>query len=359
MRYHRHPSMSSAPHEPPLRTADLPAAGGAIGPDPEHFAVDEIPLYAASGVGPHWYVRVLKRDKTTRDLVRDVSRAAGVGERDVGHAGLKDRHAITTQWLSVPGTAPDPSTWKLPDGSEVLEATRHGNKLRPGHQRGNRFRIQLVGLDTAATERALAIVARLRTRGLTNYFGAQRFGIRGENVERALAWLRGGRRHRPSRFQENLLSSAVQSEVFNRYLTLRAAEGMDRLLDGEVARVHGKNAMFVAESGAAETSRLRTGEVHATGPMIGPKMLAASGRPRELELEATRAASVTEDDERALARRAPGTRRDLVVPLDALVATPIEGGLVLSFELPSGSYATEVVREITRRPWLTDAREEP
>lgn len=345
---------STRPHEPPLETADLPGAGGRVGPEPEDFQVDELPLYAPSGAGEHWYVLARKRGKNTQDLVREVARAAGVPDRDVGYAGLKDRHAVTTQWLSVPARAANPASWVLPEGSDVLQVARHGNKLRIGHQRGNRFRIRLVGAEAGAADRGGAIVERLRARGLRNYFGAQRFGRRGENLERALSWLREERPRRLGRFREGLYSSAVQSEVFDRYLTLRAAEGLDHVLDGEVARLDGKSAVFVAERGTEVTPRLAEGAVHATGPMIGPKMLAASGRPHALEREAVRAAGLDERDERALGRWAPGTRRDLLVSLDSLRLTTDGDALLVEVELPSGSYATQVVRELTREPWLDD-----
>src|SRR5262245_35069566 len=116
------------PHVPPFFCADLPAAGGRIGPLLEDFVVDEIPAYAPSGAGDHWYVRVRKRGLTTRDAVLVLARASNVPERDIGYAGMKDKHGVTTQWLSLPGKAPAPETWQLPSELEVLEASRHTNK---------------------------------------------------------------------------------------------------------------------------------------------------------------------------------------------------------------------------------------
>src|SRR4051812_50113518 len=114
-----------APAELPFEHPDLPALGGQIGPEPEDFVVDEVPLYAAAGQGDHWYVRLGKRERATADLKRAVAQAASVPEREIGHAGLKDKHAVTSQWLSVPvpRTTP-PREWQLPPPDRLLQGTR-------------------------------------------------------------------------------------------------------------------------------------------------------------------------------------------------------------------------------------------
>jgi tRNA pseudouridine13 synthase len=121
------------PEAPSLQTSDLPGVGGGLGTLPEHFRVAEVEAYAPAGEGDHWYVRAEKRGLTTPELVAIVARAAGVAGRDVGHAGLKDKHAITEQWLSLPAAAEPPESWQLPDSVRVLRCTRHKNKLRTGH----------------------------------------------------------------------------------------------------------------------------------------------------------------------------------------------------------------------------------
>ena len=131
---------TTLPFDPPFCTSALPAVGGAIGPEPEHFRVDEIPAYAASGEGEHCYVRIEKRLLTTPEAVKLIAEVAGVDARDIGYAGLKDKHAVTTQWLSLPKKSVPAEQWKLPDRLRVLESSFHANKLRTGHLTGNRFR---------------------------------------------------------------------------------------------------------------------------------------------------------------------------------------------------------------------------
>jgi tRNA pseudouridine13 synthase len=344
----------TSPHEPPSGAADLPVPGGRIGPEPEDFVVDEVPAYEPSGAGDHVWVQIRKRGLTTADAIHMLARAAGVPERDVGSAGMKDKHAVTSQWLSLPAST-DPSSWVLPEAVELLAHTRHTNKLRTGQQAGNRFRIRLVDVEPAALEAARAICQRLEREGLRNYFGGQRFGLGGENLSRALGWLSKGAPMlgRKARFYSKLYSSVVQSELFNRYLTARAELGLGRLLAGEVVRLDGSGSLFRVEDPEREAPRLAARDIHPTGPMIGPKSREPAGEPLELEQRIAAELGLDERMLAALFRHAPGARRDLVVFPGDLELAPLESNrLELAFFLPSGSYATELVRQLTGEPLL-------
>jgi tRNA pseudouridine13 synthase len=343
--------MSLEPQKPPLWTEDLPAVGGAIGSALEDFVVDEVPAYLPSGSGDHWYVRLEKRGMNTRDAALAIARATKTPERDIGYAGMKDRHGITTQWLSIPARAPAPDSWQLPPDLKLVEVSRHNNKLRTGHLRGNRFRIRLTGVSAGGDERARRLFERLAERGHVNYFGAQRFGRDGRNVADAVAWLTGkaplprGR----ERFLSKLYTSALQSELFNRYATRRVALGVDHLVTGEVVRLAGAGASFVVEDPAREAHRLLARDLCLTGPMPGPKMRPAAAEAAALEAAVQDELGVSAEALAELGRHAPGTRRDLLVhPLDTNVGELMEDRLELGFELPSGSYATMLVRELTR-----------
>jgi tRNA pseudouridine13 synthase len=337
--------------KPPFFTADLPAPGGAVGPEPEDFRVDELPLFEPEGRGDHLYVLLRKRRWTTPDAIRALARAAGIRERDVGSAGLKDKHAVTTQWLSLPAAASPVERWQLPEGLEILRATRGVRKLRTGQQRGNRFCIHLTGTAEDGLVRARAIGARLSELGLPNYFGAQRFGQRGDNLEQAVSWLEAGAvaSGPRARFLRKLYPSVIQSEIFNRYLALRLELGTRRLLDGEVVRLDGSNSVFVVTDPEREEPRLRTRDIHPTGPMIGPKMKAADRAALELEQRAVEQLGLPLAARDQLDRLAPGTRRDLIVwPEELGIDAAKDPGLLLEFVLPSGSYATQLIREFTR-----------
>jgi tRNA pseudouridine13 synthase len=331
-----------APFAPPLATVALTGVGGRIGSDPEDFVVDEVPLYAASGSGEHTYVRLRKRNVTTRDAVRDVARAAGIDARDIGVAGMKDKRAVTTQWL------------------EILEVSRHSNKLRTGHLAANRFSIRLVDVGDGAERRARSIFEHIAAHGLPNRFGAQRFGRGGENLSRALEWIEKDAGPTPPRvppFEKKLWSSVLQAEAFNRYLTERVALGFEAPLAGEVVRLEGTSSLFVVEDPEQEGTRWEARDIHPTGPIFGPKMRAAQGTAFALEEAAISAVGIRPEARERLGRHADGTRRDVLVwPKDVRATPRDDDSLVVEFCLPSGSYATELIRELTRSDFSDDGR---
>src|SRR5262249_34085445 len=167
---------------PPLLTAGLPGLGGRIKDRPEDFEVEEIPAYEPSGGGDYLYLWVEKRDLGAEYFARQVARRLGLSPGDVGTAGLKDRRAVTRQLVSVPARVEARLPQLDGDGVRLLRVGRHGNKLKPGHLRGNRFRVLVRDSDPAAGERLGPLLGRLREFGLPNYYGSQRFGRGGETV---------------------------------------------------------------------------------------------------------------------------------------------------------------------------------
>ena len=354
------PALATTPCELPFEHRDLEALGGHIGPEPEDFVVDELPLYPPSGEGEHWYVQLRKRGATTPELRAAVAAAAGVPERELGHAGMKDKHAVTTQWLSVPvPRATPPESWQLPEPFSVLEVTRHANKLRIGHLAGNRFRIRLVGVEPSARARAGALCERISRAGLGNYFGSQRFGNGQRNLQGALFALGRGRLGPRSGNRGKFLASVIQSEIFNRYASARLELSRDQVLAGDVVRLEGSRSLFLVEDIAREQPRLLAGDIRLTGPMVGPKMKESEGQPLELTRAAIHSVGLNENALRELGRSAPGTRRDLLLwPADLRHEGGEDGSLVVEFSLPAGAYATLVVRALTRQdPWADSDRE--
>ncbi|MDG2306097.1 MAG: tRNA pseudouridine(13) synthase TruD [Candidatus Binatia bacterium] len=343
-------TVSGAPFVPPRFLADDPC-GGRIGPAPSDFRVDEIPAYPLSGEGEHLFLKVEKVGLNTAEVAQRVARAAGLRERDVGYAGMKDRNAITRQWFSVCCKDENAEAWNLGDGVRILEVTRHKNKLRTGHLTGNRFRIAVVDVPSGGEERVREMADELRRSGLPNYFGSQRFGRGGRNLSEAWAWLNGGERSgKRGRFANKLLPSVLQAEVFNRYTAARLADPT-ALLEGEVVRLEGSASGFVVEDVAAELLRLKDGEIHRTGPLPGPKARPAGAAALALEERILADVGLTEESRAALGKHAPGTRRDLLVQPEDLEANASDGSLVLEFSLPAGAYATQVVREFCGTDW--------
>jgi tRNA pseudouridine13 synthase len=337
----------------PRLTDDLPGTGGAFRPSPDDFEVEEEPAYLPSGGGEHTYVWIEKRDLTTPEAAARLARALGVAPGEVGWAGMKDRAATTRQWLSLPRVEPERARAAAVGGLRVLDAARHGNKLRAGHLHGNRFVAVVRGCPDGALERAQAILGRLVHEGLPNYYGAQRFGAAGDNVEVGLRLLRGEIRERDGR-RRRLLISAVQSHAFNAVLATRLERGLARtVLAGDVLEKRASGGLFVCADPAADQPRLEAGEVGITGPMPGPKARApAEGSPAAaFEAAAMAAAGIDPALLAAGGSLAEGTRRPLLVPLrEAEVRELPGGGLRLAFALPAGAYATVLLDEVVKPP---------
>jgi tRNA pseudouridine13 synthase len=317
---------------------------------PETFLVEEIPAYLPSGEGPHTFLWVEKQGLTTVEAVKRLAAALGVADRDVGYAGMKDRHATTRQWLSVPAVEPAAALAVEVAGCRVHEARRHGNKLRTGHLRGNRFEVVLTEVVAGEAEVIEARLRALGREGLPNTYGAQRFGVAGDNVRAGLALLRGERRERDFR-RRKLLLSAVQSEVFNRALGRRAKSGgLLRVRAGDVLQKTASGGLFITEDPARDQARVDAGELVPTGPMPGsrevePPLESEAGR---LENEALAEVGVTRAELAAVGRDLPGARRPVLVrvTLEEPAIVVEDGRMRLRFSLPAGSYATVVLQAI-------------
>lgn len=347
--------MSFDPFEPPpLLTADLPGIGGRIKDRPEDFEVEEIPAYEPAGVGGFLYLWVEKRDMGAEYFARQVARRLGIGSGDVGTAGLKDRRAVTRQWVSVPDRVADRVELLQGDGIRVLESRRHSNKLRTGHLHGNRFSILVRDADPGALERLVPLIDRLRRDGVPNFFGPQRFGRGGDTATLGLSLLRpegpaGSRRLSP--FLRKLALSSAQAALFNAYLSRRITAGLfRRVLAGDVMMKWPVGGMFLAYDLPREQQRFDARETVHAGPMFGRKTFAAEAEAAEREAAVLADAQLPCDAFRAFGKLLQGTRRKNLVYADDLSAAPEAAGIRLRFTLPAGSYATVLLRELMKTP---------
>jgi tRNA pseudouridine13 synthase len=345
---------------PPLITAALPGIGGRLRAHDEDFAVDEIAAYEPSGEGEHVWVWIEKRDLTTPNAAARLAERAGVGVRDVGWAGMKDRHALTRQWLSLPPPAKPESVEGLDEGGlRVVRVTRHKNKLKTGHLHGNRFALVVRGLadPAAAAERARAILAALAS-GSPNWYAEQRFGRDGDNAERGLALVRGRGKGPGSPRERRFMVSALQSYFFNRWLVDRITDGLlADVLVGDMLQKRGSGGMFASTDPDLDRPRVAAGEIVVTGPMFGAAMRGPpDGSPAQRrEAAILDAFALGPADFQPLRAIAEGTRRHATIipgaPTVEVVTDP--GGdaadaIRVSFSLPAGAYATAVMREIQK-----------
>lgn len=334
----------------PYLTSNLTGIGGVLRARPEDFHVEELPAYLPSGEGEHTYVTIEKTGHTTRHAADLLARALGANPREIGWAGMKDRHAVTVQTLSFARVDPALVEKITLDGIKILSVARHKNKLKPGHLRGNRFTLRVTNPSAAdALAQCLRIAELVRAHGIPNYFGAQRFGREGTNADRGRRWLRGEAPAPRDPFERRLLVSSVQSELFNSVLARRVSDGtMASYLDGDLAVRHPTGGPWPIDPGEAQ-ALYDTHNASPTGPMFGAEMRAPTGSVAALETEVLSASGVTLEDLARARDLAQGTRRALRVLVDDLVVTnDNDGALRFSFSLPSGGYATSVLREFCK-----------
>ncbi len=318
---------------------------------PEDFRVEELLGYEFTGDGEHLLLTVEKRGLNTRDVAEAIARWAGVKPVAVGFAGLKDRIAVATQHFSVVlrGDYPDLDSLAQENALRVLAVTRHRRKLRRGELAGNRFVLTLTDVSGDRGE-AEETLLRLRSSGFPNYFGPQRFGRGSSNLVRAQSLL-AGRLKRPKPEQRRMLFSAARSHVFNQVLAARVrSDTWSKALPGEVLlRASDGHQLIASQVDAGLQQRVRAGEFDPSGPLPGRRGRCLSPEGRAHEFEARCVADLgLEPWSMALADLGlHADRRPLRArPRHLEWAWQDERTLTLSFELPSGCYATSLVREL-------------
>lgn len=327
--------MKAAASEYPLDFAYAqgePPAQAWLKQSPDDFQVDECLGFELTGEGEHVYLQLQKRGLNTADLAKRIAELAGVKLMDVGYAGMKDRHAITTQWFSLYYPKAAEPDWRLLEQEQqvrLLSVKRHRQKLRRGQHGGNGFRIRLTQLsgDSSTLPERLRLLAE---QGVPNYFGPQRFGIEGNNLAGADQLLVARQAPRSRRIK-GIYLSAARAYLFNRLLSNRVVENSWRRLEA------GDIPFDFNRGGLSQVP---------TGPLWGRGRTPASERIGELErvLSEEFAAWCNGLEHAGLKQE----RRPLCLPPEDFHWSLEEQCLELDFSLPVGSYATSVIREICR-----------
>lgn len=317
------PDWSRAHGEPPVCAT--------IRQTPEDFRVTEILGFELSGDGEHDYLYVEKIGTNTEWLSRQLADFAGVPAKDVGYSGLKDRHAITRQWFSVPRwNQPDWTNFEL-ENVQIIDLGRNARKLRRGAHRSNHFEIILrTELENRqALEERLSVIANV---GVPNYFGEQRFGRQGANIDLANRWAAGQRMPRNKR---SIAISVARSFMFNEQLAERIAAGTwNTFVPGDIANLDGTGSVFDVEMIDDELrSRCETLDIHPTGLLWGDGSLPAAAAGHEDWLHA-----LTKN-------RVKPARRGLRLRVADLEWQLADSHVKVSFELTRGAFATSVLRE--------------
>ena len=326
------------------------------------FIVEEIPLYDFTGEGEHLVLYVRKKDMTTWEMLDTLSNHVGIRRRDMGYAGLKDKYAMTMQYVSILAIHEEKLKAFTHDKIKILSMTRHNNKIRVGHLKGNRFKIRLKKVLGVQKDKLDSVLKWVKKNGVPNYFGKQRFGNDGNNWEEGKKLIAGTLKMRDRKIKEFLMG-AYQSYLFNQWLSKRmeinhllekfteveiekvlaleegSLKGVKsqaqyfKLLEGDVMMHYPYGRLFHVEDLEKEAKRFEEKDIAPVGLLPGKKSPIAEATAGKIEAPYVEEIPLN------------GTRRYAWIQVTEITKNYVEekAHYELSFVLPKGSYATNVL----------------
>ncbi|MCD4667770.1 MAG: tRNA pseudouridine(13) synthase TruD [Sulfurimonas sp.] len=332
------------------------------------FVVEEIPLYEFSGEGEHLVMFVRKKNLSTMEMVGIFARYLGIKNRDIGYAGLKDKHAMTKQYISINKQHEEALENFEHEGIKILSKTYHNNKIRIGHLKGNRFYIKLQKVNPTSAIKIDEALKNISDFGMPNFFGYQRFGNDGDNHIEGEKIAKGQKKERNPRIKK-LLINAYQSHLFNMWLSrrleinslvssfeskelesllnmplkelkdLKAQKHPFKVLRGDIMEHYPHGRLFDFDGSEDDLIRFNDRNISVTGMLCGKKVKHSSDLAGEIEKDF--------DDE----INADGARRYAwIYPTEVEGRfNKVEAQYELNFTLPKGSYATVLIEEIAKR----------
>jgi len=327
------------------------------------FIVDEIPLYEFTGEGEHLILHVRKKDMTTWEMVSAIAKYCKIKQRDIGYAGLKDKHAMTMQYISLLAKENEEKLKSFNhDKIKILGMYRHNNKIRIGHLKGNHFKIRLKKVLGVQKDKLDSVLSWVKKNGVPNYFGHQRFGNTGENWKEGKEVSEGTLKIRDKK-KRTFLLNAYQSHLFNQWLSKRIelslllesfsekeveeilklpAESLKevkkqeqffKLLEGDLMMHYPYGRVFELESLDEESKRFAEFDIAPSGLLAGKRVTrtlkSAGVLENQYDLE------ISEN----------GARRYAWIQVTNIKKNYVEekAHYELEFTLPKGCYATNVL----------------
>lgn len=335
---------------------------------PRDFVVEEIPLYEFSGEGEHLVLFVRKKNLSTLELVSMIAKYLGIKNKEIGYAGLKDKHAMTKQYISLHKKYEEAMDGFNHESVKILSKTYHNNKLKIGHLSGNRFYIKVKKVNPTAAQKIDEALKNISDLGMPNFFGYQRFGNDGDNHIDGEKIAKGEKKERNPKIRK-LLINAYQSHLFNLWLSrrleintliknfkadelesllnmpkdevekLKAQKHPFKLMRGDIMEHYPHGRLFDFNESEDDLERFLNRDITVTGLLCGKKARTAS------EL----AGVIEKDFDDTI--NADGTRRYAwVYPTEVEGRyNSMEAQYEMNFTLPKGSYATVLIEEVAKR----------
>jgi tRNA pseudouridine13 synthase len=327
------------------RAYGLPKSAAQFKCSPEDFQVNEFFDKAFTGEGEHILLKIEKRGLTTEEVVKSLAKKVEKSVKAIGYAGLKDKQALTTQWLSIhaPGEQISGIEQLSSPGWRVLECTRHHKKLKPGFLAGNQFVLCL--RELTHDEDLIQRIEQVKKNGVPNYFGEQRFGRESSNLSKAEALLVQGHRVK-DRFLKGMYCSAARSWIYNLILSQRVIEECwNTPLSGDVMQLQGSNSIFVIDNIQDELlQRIQKKDISPASPLPGKSIYIVKDKALELinKIYADWQLWITGLEQHGLEE----AWRANILQVEQFEYTIKNNTVHMSFILPAGSYATTVLREL-------------
>lgn len=341
---------------------------------PRDFVVEEIPLYEFSGEGEHLILFVRKKSLSTLEMVSAIARYLGIQQKEIGYAGLKDKHAMTKQYISLHKKHEELMDKFEHEGIKIISKAYHNNKIRIGHLQGNRFYIKLKKVNPTSAQKIDQALKNISEYGIPNFFGYQRFGNDGDNHIVGEQIAKGEKKERNPKIKK-LLISAYQSHLFNLWLSrrleisslvnnfgvkelepilnfpndevakMKAQKHPFKLITGDIMEHYPHGRLFDFEGSENDLERFDKRDISVTGLLCGKKVKMSSGTAGEIEKDFN--SEISED----------GARRYAWVYATKVEGRhlPMEAQYEMNFTLPKGSYATVLIEEIAKRK-ITDTK---
>lgn len=327
---------------------EKPVTRGTIKTSPDDFRVEEILGFELSGKGEHLYLLVEKCGMNTLDVVKSLSKQFKLDPGRISYAGLKDKQAITRQWISLHS----PSKIRVSNfesqapaatGFRVLSVQRHNTKLKRGAHQANRFDIVIRNLS--ATQGLDSAFKRVQHQGVPNYFGEQRFGRQGSNIDKARALFAGN--GKVDRQLRGIYLSAARSFLFNQVLSARVRQNSWATgLPGEVFMLDGSNSFFKADTlDQALSDRLGAFDIHPSAPLWGKGAQKTAQDAAEFELNILENYPDFTAGLEAFGLRQQ-RRSTRLIPKALTFSRLDDASMEISFTLSKGNFATTVLREL-------------